>query len=510
MNDIAKRITTLSPEQRKLLWQRLKQNGSSGAPATIPRQSRAANFFPLSFAQERLWVVEQLRPGSPAYLISAAAGFNVPVKIAVLEQSLNALVQRHEILRTTFQTHQGRPVQKIAPFLSLTLPVVDLRYIQETRRDELARRLAAEEGRQPFDLTRGPLLRAKLLRLGEERSLLLVTLHHIVFDGWCTSLLVKEIMALYAAFSTGRPSPLPELPIQYADYAVWQREWLQGETLETLLSYWKKQLQGLSSLELPLDYPRPPVFRYQGARKTLVLSQELTEGLQTLSRQEGATLFMTLLAAFKTLLYRYTGQDDIAVGTSLANRSRVETTGLIGCFVNVVVLRTDIGGDPSFLQLLRRVKEVCLGAYAHQDLPFEKLLRELNPKRDPSRNPLFQVVFQMNNTPAPFGMSPGEDSGLPESGYRWLDTGTAMAELNMHIDPLAQGPDAGSNQWNCVLEYRTDLFEDSTIDRMLEQFRTLLYSIIVNPTERLSRLRFSADVEAQRRAVKDCAEANQN
>ncbi|HEX8139754.1 MAG TPA: condensation domain-containing protein [Pyrinomonadaceae bacterium] len=509
MSDLTKRISTLSPRQRKLLWERLRQNGSHGSSALIPRQSRTENFFPLSFAQERLWVVEQLQPGNPAYIISAAAGFNLPVKIAVLEQSLNAIVQRHEILRTTFPACHGKPVQRIASSMMLTLPVVDLRHIPEPYRAEQAAQLAAEQARRPFDLASGPLLRTRLLRLSEDRSVTLIALHHIIFDGWCTSLLVQEMMALYAAFSRGQPSPLPELPIQYADYAVWQREWLQGEVLERLLSYWRKQLQGLSPLELPLDHPRPPVFRYRGARKTLPLSKDLTQALHTLSRQQNATLFMTLLAAFKTLLYMYTGQDDIAVGTSLANRTRAETAGLIGSFVNMVVLRANLAGDPSFLELLRRVREVCLSAYAHQDLPFEKLLKELNPQRDPSRNPLYQVVFQMNNTPAPFGMAPGENYGLPESGYQWLETGTAMAELNMHIDPVMAGPDGGSTAWNCVLEYRTDLFEDATIGRMLRHFQTLLDQIIADPTKRLSRLRFSPDAEINCTAT-DFAEANLN
>ncbi|UCF78981.1 MAG: non-ribosomal peptide synthetase, partial [Candidatus Eiseniibacteriota bacterium] len=290
--------------------------------------------FPMSFAQERLWFLDQLEPGRPVYNIHIAVRLRGPLNVAALEQSLKEIVQRHEILRTTFSLVEGQPVQLIVPALTLTLPVVDLRNLSETEREAEAQRLTIEETQRPFDLARGPLLRATLLRLDEEGHVLLLTMHHIVSDEWSMEILFRELSALYEAFSRGKPSPLPELPIQYADFAVWQRQWLQGSGLEAQLPFWKKQLAGSPPLlNLPTDRLRPAIQTYRGAHQSVMLPWALLESLKTLSSQERATLFMTLLAAFKVLLYRYTGQEDILVGIPIANRNRVEIEGLIGFFV---------------------------------------------------------------------------------------------------------------------------------------------------------------------------------
>jgi non-ribosomal peptide synthetase component F len=321
------------------------------------------------------------------------------------------------------------------------------------------------------------LFRVQLLRLEEAEHMLLVTMHHIVYDGWSYDIFLRELAALYDAFSSGKPSPLPELPIQYADFAHWQREWLQGEVLESQRDYWKQQLNGsLPILQLPTDYPRPPVQTYQGGYQSLELPKNLTQALKDLSQQERGTLFMTLLAAFQTLLYRYTGQEDIIVGTPIAGRNQVEAEGLIGFFVNTLALRTYLSGNPSFQELLGRVREVALGAYAHQDLPFEKLVEELQPERDRSRTPLFQVMFVLQNTPT----SALELPGLTVNSLN-IDSGTAKFDLTLFIMETAQGLRAS-------LEYNTDLFNAATITRMLGNFQTLLEGIVANPQQRLSDL----------------------
>ena len=293
-------------------------------------------------------------------------------------------------------------MQVIASTLQLDLPIVDLQHLPAAKRQTEAQRLATEESQLPFDLAQGPLLRAALLQLAEQEYILLLTMHHIISDGWSIGVLSREISSLYPALLTGKTSPLSDLTVQYPDFAIWQRQWLQGETLETQFAYWKKQLAGAPPvLELPADRPRPAVQIYRGAKQSVFLSQTLSKAIKKLSRQEGVTLFMTLLAAFKVLLYRYTGQEDIVVGSPIANRNQTDIEDLIGFFVNTLVLRTDLSSDPTFQQLLNRVREVALDAYAHQDLPFEKLVEELQPERNLSHNPLFQVLFILQNAPMP-------------------------------------------------------------------------------------------------------------
>jgi hypothetical protein len=475
---VSKRLSELLPEEKRALLAQLLQK-----KAREPRSS------PLSFAQQRLWFLEQLAPGTPLYNIPAAIRITGPLDVVVAERSLNEIVRRHEVLRTTIATVDGQPAQIISPALSLKLPVVDLREFPETEQEAEIRRLASEEAQRPFDLGQGPLLRVALLRLAAEDHVLLVTMHHIISDGWSIGVFVREAVALYGSLDTGTPSPLPELPIQYADYAVWQGQWLQGEVLERQLAYWKRQLAGISALELHTDRPRPVVQTYRGRIQSFPIPTTLFEGLKILSRREGITLFMTLLAAFQTLLYRYTGQEDISVGTPIAGRNRLETEGLIGFFVNILVLRTDLSDDPSFRELLGRVRDVALAAYAHQDLPFEKLVEELQPPRDLGRPPLFQVMF--NLLPAP--TSPVQWPDLTFSLLE-VDSGTAEFDLSMTI---LEGPEGLRG----TLQYNIDLFDAASIDRMLGHFQVVLEGITSDPEQRLSTLPILTEEERQRLLV---------
>jgi len=354
-----------------------------GEPDVLPEDE--VYVFPMSYAQQRIWFLDQFQPGSPFYNIPTAMRLTGRLDVDALRRAVNEIVRRHEALRTTFRSIRGEPCQIILPRLTLDLPVVSLEGLPVEEREVAALRLARDEARKPFDLARGPLLRFNLLRLAEDDHVALVTMHHIVSDGWSVSVFVRELSILYAAFSRGLPSPLPELPIQYADFAEWQREWLQGEVLERQYAYWEKQLQGpVPIVELPGDRPRPPVQTANGATLHTKLPRSLIDRLHALSRQEGATLFMTLLAGFKVLLHRYTGLSDLPVGTPIANRTRAELEPLIGIFINTLVLRTrfeDQGGDITFRELLRRVRQVALQAYEHQDLPFEQVVEQVNPAR---------------------------------------------------------------------------------------------------------------------------------
>jgi len=452
------------------------------APPILPRTQNEN--LPLSFAQQRLWFLDQLVPDAPIYNIPLAYRVMGRLNVGALDQSLGEIVRRHEALRTTFTAVDGQPIQVIAPEINLRLPVVDLQEIAETERDNEVQRLATQEAQQPFDLTIGPLLRVKLLRLDEAEHVLLLTMHHIVSDAWSLGVLMRELGVLYEAFSTGNPASVPELPIQYADFAYWQREWLSGEVLESQLAYWKQQLGGeLPALELPTDRPRPPVQTYRGARQSFELSKDLTDALKALSRREGVTLFMTLLAAFKTLLYRYTGQEDVVVGSPIANRNRAEIEGLIGFFVNTLVLRSDLGGTPSFRELLGRVREVALGAYAHQDMPFERLVEQLQPERDMSYNPLFQMMFVLQNAPVPdWGFS-----GLALSPLE-VDSKTAKFDLALSLTETEQILIG-------AFEYNTDLFDGATIARMVGHWRILLEAVVADPDKRIYELPILTEAE---------------
>jgi amino acid adenylation domain-containing protein/non-ribosomal peptide synthase protein (TIGR01720 family) len=446
--------------------------------------------LPLSYAQARLWFLEQLEPGSSAYNIPAAVRLSGTLHVAALEHSLKEIIRRHEILRTTFAMVDGEPIQVIAPTSTLTLPVVDLSNLSPQQQPAQVQQLAHAEAMQPFDLNRSPLLRVTLLQLDQTEHVLLLVMHHIVSDGWSVGVLIRELVALYSAFSTGQPSPLPELTIQYADFAHWQRQWLQGEVLQAQLSYWQRQLAGAPPvLELPTDRPRPAIASYRGASQSVVIPKPLSQKLQALSQRCGVTLFMTLLAAFQTLLYRYTGQQDICVGSPIANRNRSETEQLIGFFVNTLVLRTQLEGNLSFQKLLARVREVTLGAYAHQDLPFEQLVEALQPERSLSHQPLFQVMFALQNAPMPELELPGLTLNSLE-----IDIATAKFDLTLSLSESEQGL-VGS------LEYNTDLFEADTITRMLLHFQILLEGIVADPQQRLLDLPMLTATERQQLLV---------
>ncbi|MCI0420449.1 MAG: condensation domain-containing protein [Acidobacteria bacterium] len=447
--------------------------------------------FPVSFAQQRLWFLDQFQPGSPFYNIPLAVRIKGALRVAALEQSIQEIVRRHESLRTTFAAMEGEPVQVINPAMSITLEKLNLRELPEPEREAETYARAMAEAQRPFNLAEGPLLRTTLLELGEEDHVLLLTMHHIVSDAWSMGVFTREMAALYEAFSKRKPSPLPDLPLQYADFAEWQREYLQGETLETQITYWKQRLgDNPPVLKLPTDYSRPAVQTSRGAKQSRLLPRRLCESLKELSQQEKATLFMTLLAAFQTLLYRYTGQDDISVGTPIANRNRAEIEGLIGCFINTLVMRTDLSGDPSFRKLLRRVREVALGAYAHQDLPFEKLVEELNPERDMSHPSLFQVMLILQNVPREIEVG---EQDLTLSALK-IDKKTSNFDLTLTLVEEAKGLSA-------TAEYNTDLFEAATIERLLTAFQTLLEGIVANPDCPLSTLALLTKAEKQQLLV---------
>jgi amino acid adenylation domain-containing protein len=445
---------------------------ADGTMASAIRPVSPGGVLPLSLAQERLWFLDQLESGNPAYSDGIGKAFRLlgPLDVAALERSLNEIVRRHEALRTTFTSVNGQPVQVIASALTLWLPMVDLRELSETERGAEAERLAAEEAQRPFDLAQGPLLRAKLLRLSEREHVLLVTMHHIVSDDWSVGVFMKELTTVYEAFSAEKSSPLSELPIQYADFAYRQRLWLQSEMLESELDYWKQQLGGGAPvLQLPTDRPRPVLRTEPDSRRSLLLGQALAEALRALSHQEGVTLFMTLLAAFKTLLYRHTGQEDMIVGSLTSGRNQPESQSLIGLLANTLVLRTDLSASPSFRELLSRIREVALGAFSHQGIPFEKLVEELQPERDLSRSPLYQVGFRMLDSADSQPVLPGltvEPFALPvtQSG----------PDLTLQVREQDDG-------LQLELVYRADLFDQDRMVEMLEQFSHLLTQIAERP-----------------------------
>src|SRR2546429_8427072 len=451
-------------------------------PTITPRQERAS--APLSFAQQRLWFIDQLEPQSALYNIPLALRLTGTVHLSALQQAFNEIIRRHEVLRTTFASIDGEPLQVISPILPLSLPVIDLSHPAADERETEARRLSSHEAQQPFDLAHGPLFRIQLLRLSPTEHILLCTMHHIVSDGWSMGILIREVAALYEAFPQDQPSPLPELAIQYADYALWQREWLSGEVLELQLSYWRAQLAGAPAvLELPTDRPRPAVQSFRGSAHQIQLSAELTEDLRKLSRQEGVTLFMTLLSAFSLLLSRMSGQEDIVVGTPIANRTRMETESLIGFFVNTLVLRTKIEARESFRELMRRVREVTLGAYSHQEVPFEKLVEELQPERDLSHSPLFQVMLVLQNAPR-------EALRLGELELRVTGASNETAKFDLTLE-LAESRGGLTG----TIEYSTDLFDGETIERLSNHFQTLLEAIVREPEQTVSELELLTSAE---------------
>jgi amino acid adenylation domain-containing protein len=460
----------------------IRRAGLPALPPVVPTDRTPPP--PLSFAQERLWFLDRLEPGSTFYNIPVAWRLGGALDQAALERALGEIVRRHESLRTVFAEADGSPVQVVAPFGGFALPVEELSGVSPAEREAVVARRAGEEARRAFDLAAGPLFRAALLRLGEQDHVLLLSMHHIVSDGWSMGVLYRELSALYAAYHEGRTSPLPELPVQYADHAVWQREHLRDGVLEGELAYWRDRLAGAPELlELPTDHPRPAVQTYRGATVEAELSLELLERLQALARGEGATLYMTLLSAFQVLLSRYSGSEDIVVGSPTAGRTRHEVEDLIGVFVNTLVLRTGLGGDPGFREVLRRAREVTLGAYEHQEVPFERLVAELQPERSLSHTPLFQVMFALQN-------AVGHEAALPglEVSAFGAELASAQFDLFLMLKPTARGV-------RVRLNYSTDLFERGTVKRMLGHLERVLEQVAADADVRLSRLELLGDVE---------------
>ncbi len=430
----------------------------------------------LSYAQTRLWFLDQLEPNSAFYNIPVALRLQGHLNQSALTQSLEEIIQRHEALRTNFITVNGQPNQVIQTVTNWAVSVIDLQHLSPKEQEIAAKKLVKEQAFKTFDLGKEALVRATLILLNNNEYWLLLCLHHVISDGWSMGVLIEELTALYNAVNQGQPSPLKPLPIQYADFAIWQRQWLQGEVLENQLNYWKKQLADAPTfLPLPTDKPRPAVQTFTGAHQEFQLSLELTQKLTELSQQQGVTMFMTLLAVYGVLLYRYTGQSDILIGTPIANRNRREIESLIGFFVNTLVMQTDCSENPSFQELLMRVREMSLGAYAHQDLPFEMLVEALQTERNLSHTPLFQVMFVLQNT----ALSEIELTGLTIDSFP-LEVEIAKFDLTLSMQNTETGLMG-------VWEYNTDLFNSETIERMNGHFLTLLEGIITNPSERVSQ-----------------------
>ncbi|MFC2155743.1 amino acid adenylation domain-containing protein [Acidobacteriota bacterium] len=445
--------------------------------------------LPLSFAQQRLWFLDQYESGSSYYNIPIALRLNGKLDVKSVELSLTEMIRRHESLRTLFLSKDGQPFQKILTEVHVSPDILDLNEIAEPEREKEAARSLAQESVKPFNLSTGPLFRASLLHLDPENFILLLNMHHIISDGWSIDVLLREFGTLYRSFSSGETSFLKELPVQYADFAIWQRQWLSGDILDRQLSYWKEQLTGVAVLELPTDYPRPKEQTFRGELESFELPADLSQKLVPLSRETGTTLFMVLLAAFKVLLYRYTGQNDIAVGSPIANRNRREIEDLIGFFVNTLIMRTDMSGEPTFEELLSRLRDTALGAYSHQDIPFEMLVDEVSPERDLSYTPLFQVMFSLQN----MGRDTLELPGL-DTEYFEVFTGTSKFDLSLFLSETDAGL-TGS------VEYNLDLFKSETIKRMIGLFEVLLEQVVSHPEQRICDIPILSESEKQRLLV---------
>jgi amino acid adenylation domain-containing protein len=443
--------------------------------------------FPASFAQQRLWFLDRVDPGTAVYNIPQAFRLEGPLRIDLVARALQEIVRRHEALRTTFGSTDGTPLQLVASSRVVDLPTIDLRHLPDDQRLIEAQRLADQDAREPFSLEKGPLLRASMLVLGAEDHVLLFNVHHIVCDGWSLALLFHEMSEIYRAFAADRPSPLPDIPIQYPDYTLWQRDWLQGEELERQLGYWRDRLGGeLPVLELPGDRGRPPLQTFRGGWLKFHLSKELTDGVAALARREGISLYMTLLAAFKVLLHRLSGQGEILVGSPIANRDRAEIENAIGFYTNTVVFRTDLQGGPTFKAVLGRIKENALGVYANQDVPLEQVVNAVRPDRGAGHNPLFQVMFGFQKAP---------DAALALDGVTVtplvVHSGTSKFDLLLEMQEIAAG-------MQCFLEYSRDLFDDATATRFIEHFRTLIEGVVRSPERSIDELPLLTDAERQR------------
>ncbi|MFO0761783.1 MAG: condensation domain-containing protein, partial [Byssovorax sp.] len=462
--------------------QALRAGRGLAAPALV--KTPRVGEIPLSFAQERLWFLAQLDPDSASYVVPGAVRLEGRLDVDALSRALAEIVRRHEVLRTTFATVDGRPVAVVHDGSDLTLSLTRWTSMPAEERDQAIRDLSAAEARRPFDLASGPMIRARLIQLDETTHVLVLMMHHIVSDGWTRGVLNHELALLYQAFTAGAPSPLPELPVQYADYAAWQRRWLTGDVLDRQLAYWKKALEGAPrTLDLPTDRPRPRVSAHKGARTFFSYPRDLSRALEALCRREGVTLFMALLAAFDVLLHRYSGQRDLLVGSPIAGRTHAETEPLIGFFVNTLVLRAEIDPTAPFRDLLRQVKARSIDAYAHQDMPFERLVQELAPERDLARAPLFQVLFTLQNAPR-------EAMTLPGLTLRLLGAESGAAKFDLSLG-LTETPDGLQGS----IERSTELFDASTIDRMIAHLEVLLRAVASDPGTPIQDLPLLPDVE---------------
>ncbi|MGB3533920.1 MAG: condensation domain-containing protein, partial [Microcoleaceae cyanobacterium] len=475
MTQTPSNFSKLSQEQKRELLKKL-----------MKKKANKPQYFPLSFAQKRLWFLDKLQPGSSVYNLPAALRLKGVLNLDALEKSINEIIKRHEILRTSFTESQGEVVQSVYPVLNLNLPVIDLQKIPVSQREIQVKNLIKQEASEPFELNQIPLFRAKLLKLSSDEFVLLFTLHHIISDYWSMRVLIQELAAIYQVLSQGKSEnlSLPELNIQYVDYAVWQKKWLQSEERSTQLAYWKKQLgNNPPILQLPTDYPRPAAQTYRGNTQSFYLSHQHSEALKNLARQEDVTLFMLLLAALKTLLYRYTQQEDIVVGSTVANRNRPELKNLMGLLVNNLVFRTKISANQTFQNFIKQVREVTLEAYQHQDLPFEYLVEELQPERNLSHNPLFQVMFILHNTPT-------QTFQLPDLTLDYINPENKTARFDLSLD-MYETPSGLTG----VFEYNTDLFKAETISRIITHFQILLEEILLNSQQKVSQLSLLAEIE---------------
>jgi amino acid adenylation domain-containing protein len=460
-SDLVDRLKDLGPADKRILLAKLMDlRGARGRTA------------PLSYAQQRLWFLEQLIGGNPFYNETSAIRLLAAIDPVILQRALNEIVRRHEALRTCFEAPDGEPVQRVCPMMPVELPVIDLSHLTPAEREREALRLCSEEGGRPFNLATGPLLRVTLIKLDIGEQIFVLTMHHIVCDGWSMKVFFDELAVLYEAMAGGQPSPLPELPIQYVDFSIWQRGWLKGPLLEQQLAFWRMRLAGLQTLDLPTDHLRPAIPTFTGGREPIAIAPAIYRNILTLCEQEGVTPFMALLASFQVLLARYSGQDDVAVGCPIANRNRPEVEKLIGFFVNTLVMRSDLSGNPTFRELLRRVREVAISAYAHQDLPFEKLVEELQPTRDPSRNPLFQVTFQLldSNAPAP----------AAQPLLQTLEVGLPTSKFDLRCDLWVAGGGIRGH-----IEYSADLFEAETARSLADWLQMLIAAMAASPDRRI-------------------------
>lgn len=476
IEDVAERLASLSPEKRKLFLMCLTKGVADTSMRIVPRANQTDS-LPLSFAQQRLYFLNTYEPDNPSYNMPSALRLTGQLDCDALERSIGEVIRRHEVLRTTFSLRESKPVQCVAQPPQFCLQQTDLTQHQLDQRELLARQLATMEAKTPFDLHTGPLIRARLLRLAENDHVLLLTMHHIISDGESVGILMRELAILYGAFIANQPSPLPELPIQYGDFARWQRERLSGERMSNLLAYWKKNLDRLSPIiDLPTDRPRPEVRSHQGGTLPVEIPAPLVKSLKQLSRNEQVTLFITLLAAFKVLLYRLSAQDDIAVGSGITGRHQPETEDLIGFFINTLVLRTRLNGNPTFQELLKRVREVVLGAFAHHEIPLEKIVEELRPERDSSYSPLFQVMFSLQVMP-PAAI---EFAGVAVSAFQY-EFGTSKFDMILSLFESTEGIGG-------YFEYNKDLFDETTIKRMLDHYLNILSEVVADPLQPINHI----------------------